>query len=204
MKDWLLTAAFTAWGSPFTWLEILAFALSIAMVVGNMRQWLAAWPLAATASLLYGLLFWEGKLYGEAALQLFFVAMAAWGFAQWWRGRAQVTLTVRRMGVTAWVASLAAIALGWPLLGWWLDQYTDSPLPYWDALPTVASVVATVQLGRKFIENWGFWVAVNAISVILFALKAYWLTVLLYAAFIPLALWGWREWAQAARTAQHA
>lgn len=199
MKDWLLTAAFTAWGSPFTWLEILAFTLSIAMVLGNMRQWLLAWPLAAAASLLYGLLFWEGQLYGEALLQLFFVAMAAWGFAQWWRGRAQAALTVRRMDARAWAASLSAIALAWPLLGWWLDRYTDSPLPYWDALPTVASVVATVQLGRKFIENWGFWVAVNAVSVALFALKAYWLTVLLYAAFIPLALWGWHEWARAER-----
>ncbi|MFO1252400.1 MAG: nicotinamide riboside transporter PnuC [Inhella sp.] len=204
MKDWLLTAAFTAWGSPFTWLEILAFALSVAMVLGNMRQWLAAWPLAAAASLLYALLFWEGKLYGEAALQLFFVAMAAWGFAQWWRGRSQSALTVRRMPLQAWGWSLGAIALGWPLLGWWLSRHTDSPLPYWDALPTVASVVATVQLGRKFIENWGFWVAVNAVSVVLFALKAYWLTVLLYAAFIPLALWGWREWAHAERGAHAA
>ncbi|MBB5204073.1 nicotinamide mononucleotide transporter [Inhella inkyongensis] len=197
--DLLLSPAFTAWGAPFTWLELLAFVLSIAMVLGNMRQWLMAWPLAAASSLLYALLFWNGKLYGEAALQLFFVAMAAWGFAQWWRGRTQLEMTVRRMGARAWAWSLATIALGAPALGYWLDQRTDSPLPYWDALPTVASVVATVLLGRKYIENWPFWVAINAVSVVLFVLKAYWLTVILYAAFIPLALWGWREWARASR-----
>ncbi len=195
--DLLLAPAFSAWGSPFSWLEIAAFVMSVAMVFGNVRQSLWAWPLAAGASLLYALLFWQGQLYGEAALQLFFVAMAAWGFAQWWRGRVQRTLTVRRMQARAWSLSLGAIAVGWPLLGYFLDTQTDSPLPYWDALPTVASVVATVQLGRKYIENWPFWVAINGISIVLFALKAYWLTVLLYAAFIPLALWGWRAWAQA-------
>ncbi|MBH9552897.1 nicotinamide riboside transporter PnuC [Inhella gelatinilytica] len=197
--DALLQPAWTLVGTPFTWLELLAFLLSIAMVLANMRQWLVGWPLAAASSLLYGLLFFHGQLYGEAALQLFFVAMAIWGFLQWWQGRAQSTLTVRRMAPTAWAWSLGSIAVGAPLLGWVLDHYTDSPLPYWDAVPTVASVVATVQLGRKYLENWGFWVAVNAVSVILFSLRAYWLTVLLYAAFIPLSVLGWRAWARAPR-----
>ena len=199
MMEPLLAPAFTAWGSPFSWLEIAAFVMSVAMVFCNMRQSLWGWPLAAAASLLYALLFWHGQLYGEAGLQLFFVAMAAWGFAQWWRGRVQAALTVRRMRTQGWTLSLAAIAIGWPLLGYFLDSHTDSALPYWDALPTVASVVATVQLGRKYIENWPFWVAINAVSIVLFAFKAYWLTVLLYAAFIPLALWGWRAWARAAQ-----
>lgn len=193
--------AFTAWGSPVTWLEIVAFALSVAMVIGNQRQWLVAWPLAIASSALYGLLFWHGQLYGEASLQLFFIALAAWGWWQWARGQAGKALPVQRMDRRGWIASLGATAVGWPLLGAFLDHATDSPLPYWDALPTVASVVATVQLGRKFIENWPFWIAINAVSVALFAIKAYWLTVLLYAAFIPLAAWGWRLWARELKAA---
>ena len=70
MIESILAPAFTAWGSPVTWLELLAFALSIAMVIGNQRQWIVAWPLAIGSSLLYGLLFWHGQLFGEAWLQL--------------------------------------------------------------------------------------------------------------------------------------
>jgi nicotinamide mononucleotide transporter len=195
----ILAPAFTAWGSPVTWLEILAFALSIAMVIGNQRQWIVAWPLAIAASLLYGLLFWHGQLFGEAWLQLFFILLAGWGWLQWARGNDGQALPVRRMGRRGWLASLLAVAIGGPLLGYYLDQQTSSPLPYWDALPTVASVVATVLLGRKFIENWPFWVVINAVSIGLFALKGYWLTVILYAAFIPLAFVGWRMWARALR-----
>ena len=38
------------------------------------------------------------------------------------------------------------------------------------------------------------WVAVNAVSIGLFAWKGLWLTVLLYALFLLMALWGWRAW----------
>jgi hypothetical protein len=53
----LFAAAFSLWGSPFTWLELWAFALSVAMVLANMRVWHGAWPLAIAASALYGVFF---------------------------------------------------------------------------------------------------------------------------------------------------
>lgn len=190
----LFHPAFTAWGSPVTWLELLAVILSVAMVWCNQRQWIAAWPLAIASSALYGLFFWHGRLYGEAGLQAFFIVLAAWGWWQWFRGEAGQALPVQRLSRRGWALSLGAIALGWPLLGAFLQHATDSLVPYWDALPTVASVVATVQLGRKLIENWAFWVTINAVSVSLFAHKGYWLTVMLYTAFIPLAAWGWWRW----------
>jgi nicotinamide mononucleotide transporter len=39
-------------------------------------------------------------------------------------------------------------------------------------------------------------VAVNIVSVLLFAVKGLWLTALLYALFALLALLGWRSWAR--------
>jgi len=67
-------------------------------------------------------------------------------------------------------------------------------VPYFDALPTVASIAGQILLGRKFVENWPVWVGVNVVSVALFATKGRWLTVLLYALFTLLALVGWRAW----------
>ena len=75
----LLAAAFSLLGSPVTWLEIVAFGLSVWMVVCNMRVHILAWPLAIVSSLAYGVLFAHSKLYGEAGLQVFFVVIAAWG-----------------------------------------------------------------------------------------------------------------------------
>jgi nicotinamide mononucleotide transporter len=195
----LLAPAFTAFGSPITWLELVAFVLSVWMVVCNMRVNPLAWPLALIASLMYFALFLDGKLYGEAALQLVFAALAVWGWWQWRFGRTREghVLTVRRLGLQG-IAKPALLTLAaWPLLGLFLARFTDSPLPWWDAFPTVASLLGQWLLARKYEENWPTWIVVNTVSVVLFGLKGYWLTVILYAGFIPMSVIGWRAWRQA-------
>lgn len=196
----LLAPVLELWGSPVTWLELLAVALSLIMVVCNVRVDATAWPLAISASLLYFVLFWHARLYGEASLQLFFVAVASWGWWQWLRGRTAdgAALHVRWLSPRSRWRLLLAVALAWPLLGSVLRHATDSDVPWWDALPTAGSLAGQWLLGRKYVENWPAWAAVNAVSVTLFAWKGLWLTVLLYALFLLMSLWGWREWARLA------
>ena len=193
-----LAVAFTVWGSPVTGLEIAAFVLSIAMVLANLRVNVLGWPLAMGSSLLYALLFADSKLYGEAALQLFFIAIALWGWWQWLRARGVdgQTLVVHRLSKKQALTCAAATLAAWPALALLLQAWTDSDLPWLDALPTVASVTGTLLLGRKAIENWAVWLGVNVFSVGLFAYKGLWLTVLLYAVFALLSVVGWRAWAR--------
>ena len=191
-----LASAFTLWGSPVTWLEIMAFVLALAMVWANLRVNPVAWPLAILSSLIYALLFADSKLYGEASLQFVFIALALWGWWQWLRGVQSdgARLQVRRLSARARWRVLAATLAAWPLLGLLLARATDSDVPYFDALPTVASISGQILLGRKLVENWPVWLAVNVVSVFLFAHKGLWLTVLLYALFAALSVVGWRAW----------
>jgi len=203
----LLVPAFTAWGVPMTWIEIAAFVLSLWMVGCEMRVHPLAWPLAMLSSLAYALLFADSKLYGEASLQFVFVALAGWGWWQWLHGRGDdgSALRVRSMPARLRLLALAATLAAWPLLGLMLRHLTDSDVPFLDALPTVASVTGQVLLGRKLVENWPVWVAVNIVSVGLFAYKGLWLTVMLYGLFTLMALAGWRAWRQLeAQGAAHA
>jgi nicotinamide mononucleotide transporter len=192
----LLAEAFTLWGSPTTWLEVAGFVLSVWMVLCNMRVNPLGWPLAIVSSLLYAMLFANSKLYGEASLQLFFVVVAGWGWWQWLRGRAAdgTALKVHRM-TRRQVATVAALTLAaWPALAAVLARFTDSDVPWLDALPTVGSIAGQFLLGRKLVENWPVWLAVNVVSVGLFSVKALWLTVALYAVFALLSIAGWRSW----------
>ena len=192
----LFASAFVLWGAPVTWLEILAFGLAIAMVVCNIRVNVLGWPLAIASSLLYFLLFWKSRLYGDAALQIFFVVVAGWGWWQWLRGTdsAGQALRVRELGARGrWVA-LGALAIAWPATGLFLRRFTDTDVPWWDAFPTAASVLGQWLLGRKYVENWPVWIAVNVVGVALFAYKGLWLTTLLYALFVAMSFAGWRAW----------
>ena len=196
MLEPLLAVAFDLLGSPVTWLEIGAFVLSLWMVLANMRVQLIAWPLAIISSLAYLLLFAHSRLYGEAGLQVLFVAVAAWGWWQWRYGKQAdgAALVVRYLAPRARWALAAATLTAWPLLGLLLRRVTDTDVPFWDALPTAGSVAGQWLLGRQYVENWPVWVAVNGVSIALFAYKGLWLTVVLYALFLLLALVGWRAW----------
>lgn len=192
----MFASAFTLWGSPVTWAEIVAFVLAVCMVLANFRVHPVGWPLAMASSLLYALLFADSRLYGEAALQLVFIGVAGWGWWQWLRGRGDggAALVVHRLRAPHRTAVLVATLAAWPLLALLLDHATDSDVPWLDALPTVGSVAGQVLLGRKLLENWPVWIAVNVVSVALFAVKGLWLTVMLYALFTVLAAVGWRQW----------
>lgn len=199
----LFVAAFTWWDTPATWLEVVAFVMAIAMVWLNMRVNPWAWPLAIASSLLYWLLFWQYKLYGEGSLQVFFAIVGAWGWWQWLRGRQDDgrALRVRHLDARGRTTALVAMALAWPALALFLDHVTDSDVPWWDAFPTALSVIGQVLLGRKYIENWPTWVVVNVASVALFAYKGLWLTVILYAIFVVLSFVGWQAWRRLASAA---
>jgi nicotinamide mononucleotide transporter len=197
----LLAPAFTLWGSPVTWAEVAAFALALWMVERNIRVHPLGWPLAMASSALYALLFADSKLYGEAALQGFFIAVSAWGWRQWLRGTeaSGAPLQVRFMPPRHRWTVAVAVLLAWPALALLLQRATDSDVPWLDALPTVASVAGQWLLARKRVEAWPVWLAVNVFSVGLFIHKSLWLTALLYAVFALLSVVGWRAWQRLAQ-----
>ena len=195
-----LAPAFTLWGSPVTWLEVVAFVLAVWMVVCNIRVNPLAWPLACISSLLYFWLFAHSRLYGESGLQIVFAVVALWGWWQWLHGTLPdgTKLRVRRLSSRTLGFVVGLTLAGWPVLGFLLSRVTDTDVPYADAFPTVGSLAGQWLLGRQYVENWPAWVVVNVVSVGLFAWKGLWLTVLLYLLFTAMALVGWRAWARRA------
>jgi nicotinamide mononucleotide transporter len=202
MSAWLAAlqplygVAFTAWGAPVTWLELAAFVLALGTVAMNIRVNPLGWPLAIVSSLLYFGLFWNSRLYGDASLQIFFAVVGLWGWWQWLRGTGADgrPLAVRELGRRGRWRAVALLLVAWPATGLFLKHFTDTDVPWWDAFPTAASVLGQWLLGRKYVENWPVWIVVDVVSVALFAYKGLWLTVLLYAIFIAMALAGWRAW----------
>ena len=196
LLDLLAAPAFHIGGAPASWLELVAAVLALAMVACNMREVHWGWPLAMLSSLLYVGVFAAHRIYGDASLQVFFAVMAAWGWFQWLRGhRADgSSLQVARLSTHGWLAAAAGSALLWPALALFLHRFTDTDVPWSDGFVTALSVVGQVLLARKFIENWGVWLAVNLVSVGLFVHKGLWLTVGLYAVFAALSVAGYLAW----------
>lgn len=183
-------------GAPVSLLEAVAFVLSLVMVALNLRVSHWAWPFSVLSSLLYGVLFARSRLYGEAGLQIVFVLLSLWGWWAWWRSRdlAVAAHGVKTLCRAGRMSAVLAWAMMWPALGLLLSRFTDSDVPYGDALPTAGSVVGQVLLGLKMVESWPCWLVVNLLSMLLFAHKGLWLTVCLYGIFSVLSVMGWLAW----------
>jgi nicotinamide mononucleotide transporter len=198
----MLETAFMLWGTAVTWLEVVAFVLSIACVACNIAELHWGWPLAIVSSLLYVWLFYASKLYGDGSLQIFFALTGAWGWAQWLIGkRDNKPLVIAKLTHSQMLWSIAAWLCAWGALGLFLRRFTDTDVPWFDAFPTAGSVLGTVLLARKYIENWPVWVVVNVVSVALFVYKHLYLTAILYVIFIAMAVWGWQVWREKLRGA---
>ncbi len=194
----MLETAFTLWGTAVTWLEVIAFILSLACVACNIAELHWGWPLTIISSVLYCWLFYASKLYGDGSLQIFFALTGAWGWWQWLFGtrstQGDKPLHIAQLTREQWAYVAVAWLVMWVALGFFLKRFTDTDVPWFDAFPTAGSLLGTVLLARKFIENWPVWVIVNVVSVALFAYKSLYLTAILYVIFIMMALWGWWAW----------
>ena len=175
----------------------ISFVLALANIACNVFVIHWGWPLTIIASALYVWLFYVSKLYGEAGVNVFFAVAAVWGWWQWLRGHrahSKSPLQIALLDRNGIVITLGAWAVLWVVCAMLLRAITDSDVPLADGFVTAGSVVGTVLLGRKFIENWPLWLVVNAASIALFVYKGLHLTVVLYVIFFLLAIWGWIGW----------
>ena len=182
-------------------LEIAATVFGLWSVWAYTRESMWAWPAGLLNVLLYIVLFWNGKLYGETGLQIVFTVLQIYGWWCWARGDGRGdALTITRTSVRLWgtlglIAAAAIVPLGLAL-----DRWTDSTTPWWDAVPTILSLVAQWMISKKKLENWYVWIVVDLISIPLFASKGFYLTAGLYAVFLILCIIGARAWSRTHRS----
>lgn len=189
-------------GLSTTPLELISFVLAAITVILNIRQKHWAWLFAIVSSATYAIVFFDARLYGDMGLQFVFIGASVWGWYQWLHGPGQQPLTVSRLTRRGWSISLAGWALGFVLLATFLARLTDTDVPYTDGFLTAGSLLGQLLLGRKKIENWLVWIAVDVLYVGLYLYKGLTLTAILYAAFVVLAYAGWRSWSKLAREPQ--
>lgn len=183
-------------------LEMAAVALGLANITLLVRRSIWNYPFGMAMVALYVLILRDAKLYGQAGLQVFFLAMQGWGWYLWARaGGLQDAVAVRWMGWPARIAALTAVGAVTVLLGTAMHLLTDAPMPFADAAITGASIVAQVLLSVRRVENWMLWIAIDAGAIWLYIAHDLHLTAGLYAAFLVLAAIGLGEWRKAARTA---
>jgi nicotinamide mononucleotide transporter len=181
--------------ASISWIEIGAVVFAIAYLVLAIRQNVLCWPAALISVTLSLVLFYTAKLYMETALQIFYIAMAIYGWHQWRRGGTghsgvRITLWSKR----AHAITLAAVIILSAGFGAVLAARTDAALPYADSFTTIGALVATYMVTKKVLENWAYWFVLDSVSVFVYVARELYLYALLFVLYLVLIVIGYRRW----------
>ncbi|MEL6636400.1 MAG: nicotinamide riboside transporter PnuC [Bacteroidota bacterium] len=179
----------------FYWSELLAVMTGIVYVVLATRSNPWCWPWGIVSSALWAyaayVLF---DLYVDALLQLFYVGMGIVGWQQWRRGAEGEVRPVSRLRSSEHLAIVGVgLALALPI-GYFFAEYTPAAATYIDAWTTVFSVLATILVVKRKLENWLYWIAIDAVYVYLYYTRGGYLFALLFVAYTIIAIIGYRAW----------
>jgi len=176
-------------------LEWLAVALALAYLGLAIRLSRWCWWCAFASAALYTVLMYDAALYMESALQVFYMALAVYGWIEWQAGPAGLP----RRPVTDWPLAfhlpLGALVLLLTLTsGGLLQRFTAAAFPYADSLTTWGAVVATWMTARKVLQSWHYWFCIDALSVYLYWQRDLMLTAGLFVMYLVLIVCGYRAW----------
>ena len=189
--------------------EWLAVVLALAYLLLAVRQDPWCWVCAAASSAIYCVLFARAGLFMQSALQVFYIAMAGYGWYAWRGGR---DAAAAPLAVSTWTLATHALAVGAVLLATALNGRLLAPagsgaLPYVDALVAWVSVLATWMVARKVLENWLYWIVIDLVAAGLYWTQGLHATTALFFVYVAVAVRGffvWRADVVVARAAREA
>ncbi|MCP9236912.1 nicotinamide riboside transporter PnuC [Lewinella sp. JB7] len=189
----------------------------IATLTALAYVWLAArdnnwcWFFAAVSALLWAYQsFVVYRLVSDALLQLFYLVMAGVGLFRWQRSRATrpdnpmldaVAMPaegpqtgILRMDAREHAVTLALGLTVGLLLGYVVGAVATATQTYLDAITTSFSIIATFLLIWRRLENWLYWVVIDAVYVYIYFRSGATLFALLMVLYVIMAVYGYFTW----------
>jgi len=182
--------------ASYSSLEIIAVGASLLYIIWAAAENRWCWPAAFLGSALFVLIFWRYRLLMDSALNFYYALMAIYGWIIWNKKRAQPDNT---HGIVCWPLKFHGAVIGSVILlslvsGYFLSVYSDASFPYLDSFTTWASLVATWMIAQKILDNWLYWIVIDATSIYLYTSKGLYFTVFLFAIYIALSIYGYYNW----------
>jgi|TARA_B110000977_G_scaffold54553_1_gene74299 nicotinamide mononucleotide transporter len=181
----------------FDWvnLETLAVALGISYLLLAMCENSLCWYCAFFSTAIYVYIFGDVSLYMESALNVYYMGMAVYGWLQWQKGGANHSgVEIVRWTAKHHIICILVILIASVISGYLLSVNTDARLPYLDSFTTWASVLTTVMVARKVLENWLYWIVINSVSIYLYIDRDLDQTAAMFTLYLVLSVLGYVAW----------
>ena len=176
-----------------SFLEIISVIFNIISVLFARKASIWAYPTGLLGVYIQAYLcFANWGLFADGSINIYFAIMSIWGWWMW--GKPQKELSIHSW--TAIEKRFSWILFSIFLLAFYffLRRFTPSTVPFADAAVSAASVSAMYLMAKKATEQWVWWIAIDLLSVPLYAYKNAPFVAGQFFIFTLLAYSGWRKW----------
>jgi nicotinamide mononucleotide transporter len=203
MNEATMAAIATAFQQMSGW-EVAAALMGVAYILLATKESQWCWLFALLSTLIYTALFWQGQLPMQALLNFYYMGMAIYGFWLWRKHGLQTeTLMISRWGLVQHVTFITVAILISALFSLYLQKTGQSQSPILDAYTTVFSVMNTWLMAKKILENWLYWVVIDAATTVLYVQTSFYATAVLFMLNTILAIAGFISWVKLYNKQRH-
>lgn len=174
-------------------LEWLATFFSLLYVIFAGLEKRICWLFGLISSALLVYICYSVDLFFEVFLQIFYMLMAVIGWVKW-KDSSDDSIQISTDSWSKNILISAALIVVGGMLGYLFASYTPQKYPYTDALVFVFSLYATHLISIKKIENWVYWILIDAVCIFLFWSRGLELLAFQYVFFTFSAMWGFWKW----------
>lgn len=178
------------------WVETTAVITGIVYVILAARENVWCWSFGIVSAALWSYAAFDFyDLYIDAILQLYYVFVGIYGWVQWNKKvENQQELTIQMLPIQQHIFYIS-VGLGLTfIVGYFFDKYTPAAATYWDAFTTVFALFTTYLVTKKILENWLYWIVIDAVYVYLYGSRGGYLFALLNIVFVLVAIVGFVRW----------
>ncbi|PZP51753.1 MAG: nicotinamide mononucleotide transporter [Pseudopedobacter saltans] len=175
--------------------EYIAVFLGIASTFLSKMENIWVYPTGIVSTAIYILISFEGELYAEAGLNIYYTLMSIYG---WWlwsnKDNIKDKFVITRNNGKDWVQTSLFFLLMFTVLFFILKKYTPSTVPIEDAVASASAYTAMFLMNKKKVESWYWWILTDLISMPLYFMKGYVFTSVQFLVFLVIAITGLFAW----------
>ena len=181
------------------WLDIITTVLGLLYIWLEYRAHIALWVVGIIMPALDIYLYYSHGLYGDAGMAVYYTLAAVYGLVAWrWKAKeapaGDVGANVTSMPGRLYLPVAAFFFAAWGITYYILVTWTNSTVPVLDSFTNALSFVGLWALARKYIEQWFFWIVVDAVCCLLYVQKGIPFKAGLYGLYVVIAVMGYFKW----------
>lgn len=172
--------------------DVVALITGVLGVLLTIRESIWCWPMALISVIISIITFYQSRLFGDMSLNIFYFFSGIYGWYYWDTHKHQAfgvsSLPLKYLPHILVSIAVQAVAYYYILTFFRSDQVL------FDSILTACSLTATYMMTKKWVENWLFWVLIDAAYVFLYIIKELPTYAILYSFFTLMAAYGFYAW----------